>query len=120
MSRKPKTIAGYDYGTEGSAEFTAEDRRYLTLAGDVLADAREPNPHLAFGQGSHYCLGAPLARLEGQIAINTLLRRLPDLRLAVPRAALHRRPGWGLQGLETLPVALPCGARPSSRRRGSR
>jgi cytochrome P450 len=73
---------------------------------EALDLAREPNPHLAFGHGPHYCLGAPLARLEGQIAINALLRRLPDLRLAVPRAALRRRPGWGLHGLEALPVAF--------------
>ena len=73
---------------------------------DDLDIAREPNRHVAFGQGVHYCLGAPLARLEGQIAINTLLRRMPDLRLAVPRQALRRRPGMGLHGLEALPVAF--------------
>ncbi len=49
---------------------------------DTLDVAREPNKHLAFGLGPHFCLGAPLARLEGQIAINTLLRRLPEMRLA--------------------------------------
>jgi cytochrome P450 PksS len=73
---------------------------------EALDLAREPNPHLSFGNGPHYCLGAPLARLEGQIAINTLLRRLPELRLDVQRAALRRRPGWGLHGLEALPVAF--------------
>jgi cytochrome P450 PksS len=73
---------------------------------EALDLAREPNAHLAFGHGPHYCLGAPLARLEGQIAINTLLRRLPDLRLAMPHAALRRRPGWGLHGLEALPVVF--------------
>ena len=57
---------------------------------DVLDITREPNRHLSFGQGVHYCVGAPLARLEGQIAINTLLRRFPDLRLAVPPQALVR------------------------------
>jgi cytochrome P450 len=74
---------------------------------DTLDLTREPNRHLAFGQGVHFCLGAPLARLEGQIAINTLLRRVPDLRLAVPAQALRRRPGLVLHGLKSLPVAFP-------------
>lgn len=43
---------------------------------------RQPNRHVAFGYGIHFCLGAPLARLEGQIAINAILRRMPNLRLA--------------------------------------
>jgi len=73
---------------------------------DELDLAREPNRHLAFGLGVHYCLGAPLARLEGQIAINTLIRRIPDVQLAVPRARLRRRPGLVLHGLESLPVAF--------------
>jgi cytochrome P450 len=73
---------------------------------DDLDIAREPNRHLAFGQGVHYCVGAPLARLEGQIAINTLLRRFPDLRLDAPPQALRRRPGLGLRGLVSLPLAF--------------
>jgi cytochrome P450 len=73
---------------------------------DDLDITREPNRHLSFGQGVHYCVGAPLARLEGQIAINTLLRRFPDLRLAVPSQVLHRRRSVGLRGLVSLPVAL--------------
>ena len=58
-----------------------------------LAIARELNRHIAFGQGIHFCLGAPLARLEGQIAFATLLRRLPGLRLAIPRAEVRWRGG---------------------------
>jgi cytochrome P450 PksS len=73
---------------------------------DLLDLAREPNRHLAFGLGVHYCLGAPLARLEGQIAINTLLRRAPGLRLAVAPGALRWRKGLVLRGLAELPVVF--------------
>jgi cytochrome P450 PksS len=73
---------------------------------DELDLAREPNRHVAFGLGVHYCLGAPLARLEGQIAITTLLERLPDLRLAIAPEALRRRPGLILHSLVDLPVAF--------------
>lgn len=68
--------------------------------------AREPGRHLAFGMGIHACLGSPLARLEGQIAFTTLLARLPNIRLAVPRDALEWRPGSLLRGLVRLPVAF--------------
>ena len=73
---------------------------------DTLDITRDPNRHLAFGQGIHYCLGAPLARLEGQIAINTLLRRMPNLRLAVAPEQLRWRRGLSLRGLEQLPVTF--------------
>ncbi len=67
--------------------------------------ARSLNRHIAFGQGIHYCLGAPLARLEGQIAFTTLLSRMPGLRLAVPRDTITWRGGLNLRGLVSLPVA---------------
>jgi cytochrome P450 PksS len=73
---------------------------------DTLDLTREPNRHLTFGQGVHYCLGAPLARLEGQIAMNTLLGRMSDLRLAVPSQSLRWRRGLVLRGLEALPVTF--------------
>ncbi|MDI1480712.1 cytochrome P450 [Polyangium sp. y55x31] len=50
---------------------------------------RKPNKHIAFGYGIHFCLGAPLARLEAVIAVETLLRRLPKMKLAVPRESLE-------------------------------
>ncbi|HXV93710.1 MAG TPA: cytochrome P450 [Pseudonocardia sp.] len=62
--------------------------------------------HLAFGHGVHHCLGAPLARLEGRIALGSLLARFPDLRLARPAAELTRRPGVLMHGLTALPVTL--------------
>ena len=66
--------------------------------------ARDPNRHLSFGLGPHFCLGASLARLEGQIAIGTLIQRLPQLRLAQPAGSLRWRRGLVLRGLESLPV----------------
>jgi cytochrome P450 PksS len=71
---------------------------------DRLDITRRENRHLAFGLGAHFCLGAPLARLEGQIAINTLVRRLHRLRLAVPAESLRWRTTPVLRGLEALPV----------------
>lgn len=72
--------------------------------GDVLDLGRTDNKHLAFGQGIHYCVGAPLARLEGHIAFNTLLRRLPNLKLGVPSDKLQWRATPVVRGLEALPV----------------
>lgn len=72
-------------------------------------DLRRPTrPHLAFGHGAHFCLGAPLARLEARVALGVLLRRFPKLRLAVPRGDLAWSHGDGLvlRGLAALPVIL--------------
>jgi cytochrome P450 len=80
---------------------------------DELDLSRDPNKHLAFGQGIHYCLGAPLARLEAQIALNTLLRRLPELKLAVPRHALRYRSALILRGVESLPLRFSCRRAPA-------
>jgi cytochrome P450 len=66
--------------------------------------SRQPNPHLAFGSGIHYCLGAPLARLEGQIAFATLLRRMPNLCLETDSPKY--RDNFTLRGLESLPVSF--------------
>jgi cytochrome P450 len=77
---------------------------------DRLDLGREPNPHVAFGSGIHYGLGASLARIEGQIAIATLLRRIPNLKMAIPSNALRWRRGLVLRGLESLPVTSTRGS----------
>ena len=71
---------------------------------DRLDVTREDTRHVGFGRGSHYCLGAPLARLEAEIALETLFRRLPELRLAVPRDQLEWRPTPGFRRVVALPV----------------
>jgi cytochrome P450 PksS len=106
-AREPLDVAGVTiptgslvYGLLASAnrdEAQFDDPERLDLG-------RERNRHLAFGQGIHYCLGAPLARLEGQIAIRKLLDRMPRLRLSVPESSLRWRPGLNIRGLERLPV----------------
>ncbi len=73
---------------------------------DELDLTREKNRHLAFGFGIHFCLGAPLARMEGQIALPTLLHRMPNLRLAVPVNKLRWRATPTVHGLQALPVAF--------------
>jgi cytochrome P450 len=72
---------------------------------DLLDLDRGDTKHVAFGRGSHYCLGAPLARLEGEVALTTLLRRLPGVRLAVAREELRWRPVPLFRSLVSLPVA---------------
>ena len=73
---------------------------------DVFDISREPNRHIAFGTGIHACLGATLARLEGQIAFATLLSRVPDLALAIPRDEVCWRDATFLRGLTRLPVTF--------------
>jgi cytochrome P450 len=84
------------------ASANRDDRQFADA--DTIKLARTPNRHLTFGEGGHYCVGAALARMEGAVAFNVLLRRLPGLRLDRPEAALHWRPGLVLRGLEGLVV----------------
>ena len=83
-------------------------------APDVLDIGRRDGPNLGFGHGIHYCLGAPLARLEARVAFEELLGRHPGLRLAADREALAWAHGDGLvlRGLVSLPVVL--GPQPAS------
>jgi cytochrome P450 len=80
------------------------DSERFANAGTLDLD-REDVRHVGFGRGKHFCLGAPLARIEAEIALTTLLRRLPGLRLAVPRASLRYRPVPLFRSLAELPVA---------------
>jgi cytochrome P450 PksS len=73
---------------------------------DELDLGREPNRHLAFAFGAHYCLGNQLARLEGRMALQALVDRFPNMRLAVPKDELAYKPTQSLRGLRHLPLVL--------------
>src|SRR3954451_13063020 len=97
----PIPRGGLVLGVLGSAN--RDERQFANP--DILDITRTPNRHLAFGQGGHYCLGAPLARMEGQIAFTTMLQRHAHLRLARTPEALRWHRGIFLRGLEQLPLA---------------
>ncbi|NMI03326.1 cytochrome P450 [Paenibacillus sp. SZ31] len=73
---------------------------------DVFDITREKSSHLAFGTGIHLCLGAPLARLEGEIAVSTLLNRFPNMQLQTDVNELEWRPGMIVRGVKEIPVQL--------------
>ncbi|MEU1296378.1 cytochrome P450 [Streptomyces sp. NPDC005840] len=115
FATRPLTIGGQDIapGDAVLVVLAAADRDPARFADpDTLDLTRRDNQHLGYGHGLHYCLGAPLARLEGQTALRTLLTRLPDLALAADPAELRWRGGLIMRGLRTLPVEFtPVGAR---------
>jgi cytochrome P450 len=91
-------------GSEVALLFGSANRDAAAFADpDVLDLARDPNPYLSFGAGIHYCLGAPLAKLELGIAFGTLLRRVPRLE---PVEAPRWKPTFVLRGLEALRVRV--------------
>jgi pimeloyl-[acyl-carrier protein] synthase len=79
------------------AQFENPDRFDLT---------REPRDHVAFGEGIHFCIGAPLARMEGAIAIGAMLERFPRLRMKDPAAPLAYKGSYFLRGLASLTMAI--------------
>lgn len=83
----------------GSANRDAD----VFAAADTFDVGRTPNPHVGFGLGLHFCLGAPLARLELEITVRRLLERFPDLALT---GRAPRRPTWVLRGFESIEVTL--------------
>ncbi|MEU3347939.1 cytochrome P450 [Streptomyces sp. NPDC006700] len=120
----PVEMATWRYATEpltlGGQDIAPGDPVLVVLAAadrdperfddpDVLDLGRRDNQHLGYGHGIHYCLGAPLARLEGQTALATLLTRLPDLQLDADPADLRWRGGLIMRGLRTLPVRFTPG-----------
>lgn len=89
----------YGSANRDEAVFTEPDRF------DV---SREPNPHIAFGFGAHFCLGASLARLETRVMFEEVLRGMPDMRLA-PGAEVRRTPSSFIRGISSMPVEFGAG-----------
>ena len=73
---------------------------------EIFDVARDPNPHVTFGYGTHYCLGASLARVEIRVMLQELVRRLPGIDLAVPGEPLRRTHSSFIRGLLSLPVVV--------------
>jgi unspecific monooxygenase len=98
------TVAGYTVqpGEKIAALLGAAARDPLAFtAPDTLDVSRNPNPHLGFGAGIHYCVGAPLARVEITAALTALIARMPGLELM---GEPERRPEFVIRGLRNLPV----------------
>jgi cytochrome P450 len=95
MKRGEQIVALLASANRDETQFPDADRFDIT---------RDPNRHIAFGMGIHACLGATLARLEGQIAFAALLARFPGLTLAIPSDRIEWRDGTFLRGLTRLPV----------------
>ena len=92
-------------GEQATVSLAAANRDPERFANPDVFDITRPdaNRHVAFGKGIHVCLGAPLARVEGQVAFDTLFRRYPDLRLAVPADEISWS-GNFLRGFAKLPI----------------
>jgi cytochrome P450 len=107
FANEPLEVAGtpVQRGEEVTVSLAAANRDPERFANPAAFDVSRDNAnrHVAFGKGIHVCLGAPLARIEGQIAFETLIRRYPELRLAVPAEEIQ----WGgsfLRGFRQVPL----------------
>ncbi len=98
------TIPAKEWVMLASASANRDPSRFPDA--DRLDVGRDPSGHVGFGHGIHYCLGAPLARLEGEIAFGMLLSRFPGLALAVSESSLRWRSSSLIHGLEKLPLRL--------------
>lgn len=95
----------FEKGSQLALLYAAGNRDPARFADPHRFDiTRQDNAHLGFGAGIHYCVGAPLARLEMQVAFQVLIERLPKLRLA--RETLEYRPNFVIRGLKALPVVF--------------
>jgi cytochrome P450 len=107
FAREALTIAGTEIpkGEQVTVSLLSANRDPERFANPDAFDISRPdaNRHVAFGKGIHVCLGAPLARIEGQIAFETLIRRYPDLRLAVPEEEIVWS-GSFLRGFRQVPL----------------
>jgi cytochrome P450 len=109
LARKPDSIGGVEIepGTVVIVLVGAANRDPSKFDRPEVFDlARSSNDHLAFGRGIHFCLGAQLARMEGSIAIASVLERFPHLALADPAAPLAYRGSLFLRGLAALPLSI--------------
>jgi cytochrome P450 len=97
IPEKELVLAGVASANRDGGQFSMPDR---------LDVARTPNRHLAFGAGPHYCLGAPLARQEGEIAFRDLLRRYSRIEPAVPLEEIRYRQSLLMRGPESLPLRV--------------
>lgn len=112
FAREPLTLGGQRIATGEPVlvVLAAADRDPSRFADPNTLDlSRSETGHLGYGHGIHYCLGAPLARLEARTALAQLLQRLPDLRLAADPEELRRRGGLIMRGLRALPVEFTVG-----------
>ncbi len=129
MARAIEEILRYDGPVQSTIRFTKEDTMlggtelpanlgcFIIVAAanrdpaqfedpDRFDITREPRDHFAFGEGIHFCIGAPLARMEGVIAIGAMLERFPRLRLKDPAMKPAYKGSYFLRGLESLPLAI--------------